>query len=131
LLRDRHESEDAAQQTFLSALRALRNGSEPREPEAWLGSIARNECLSRIRERMREPLPVLEHEVRDSGADVHRQAISNMNAVKLWQEIETLPEQQRDAFVLREFAGLSYGELAIALGLSEGAVESALFRARV
>jgi RNA polymerase sigma-70 factor, ECF subfamily len=131
LLRDRHESEDAAQQTFLSAFRALRNGAEPREAEAWLGSIARNECLGRIRDRMREPLPTLQDELEDSRADVHRQAISNMNTAHLWQEIQSLPDQQRDAIVLREFAGLSYDELAVALGVSDAAVESLLFRARV
>jgi RNA polymerase sigma-70 factor (ECF subfamily) len=130
LLRDRPESEDAAQQTFLSALRALGNGAEPREAEAWLGSIARNECLRRIRDRMREPLPTLEHELEDGRADIHRQAVSNLNAARLWQEIQALPDQQRDAIVLREFAGLSYDDLTVALGVSGGAVESLLFRAR-
>src|SRR6266446_6032988 len=130
LLRDRPESEDAAQQTFLSALRALGNGAEPREAEAWLGSIARNECLRRIRDRMREPLPTLEHELEDGRADIHRQAVSNLNAARLWQEIQALPDPQRDAIVLREFAGLSYDDLAVALGVSDAAVESLLFRAR-
>jgi RNA polymerase sigma-70 factor (ECF subfamily) len=130
LLRDRQESEDAAQQTFLSAFRALRNGAVPREAEAWLGSIARNECLGRIRERMREPLSTLMFEIEDGNADIHRQATSNMNAAQLWQEIQSLPDQQRDAIVLREFAGLSYDELAVALGVSDAAVESLLFRAR-
>jgi RNA polymerase sigma-70 factor (ECF subfamily) len=130
LLRDRHESEDAAQQTFLSAYRALLNGTEPRETEAWLGTIARNECLRRIRDRMREPLPVMEYDLEDNRADVPRQATSNMNAVTIWQEIQALPDQQRDAIVLREFAGLSYEELTVALGVSDAAVESLLFRAR-
>src|SRR5438105_15602825 len=57
LLRNRAEAEDAAQQTFLAAHRALLNGSRPREPAAWLATIARNECWTRIRARMREPLP--------------------------------------------------------------------------
>ena len=130
LLRDRQESEDAAQQTFLSAFRALRNGAVPRDTEAWLGSIARNECLGRIRGRMREPLSTLMFEIEDGNADVHRLATSNMNAAQLWQEIQSLPDQQRDAIVLREFAGLSYEELAVALAVSDAAVESLLFRAR-
>src|SRR5205807_4969560 len=58
LLRDRNEAEDAAQETFLSAQRALTNGSSPREPAAWLAASARNECLARMRDRMREPLPL-------------------------------------------------------------------------
>src|SRR5665213_1671886 len=56
LLRDRAEGEDAAQQVFLAVHRALLNGTSPREPAAWLATIARNECWARIRARMREPL---------------------------------------------------------------------------
>jgi DNA-directed RNA polymerase specialized sigma24 family protein len=55
LLRDRVEAEDAAQQTFLSAYRALLAGQEPRDPSAWLGTIARNECRARLRARRAEP----------------------------------------------------------------------------
>ena len=58
LLRNADEADDAAQQTFLSAHGAFLRGAEPRDPAAWLTTIARNECLGRIRERMRRPLPV-------------------------------------------------------------------------
>ena len=50
VLRHAAEAEDAAQQTFLSAHRALLGGAEPSEPAAWLATIARNECLARVRE---------------------------------------------------------------------------------
>ena len=56
LLRDRAEAEDASQQVFVSAHRALLSGAVPREPAAWLAAIARNECRARVRARMREPL---------------------------------------------------------------------------
>jgi DNA-directed RNA polymerase specialized sigma24 family protein len=42
LLRDRAEAEDATQQVFLAAHRALLNGSAPREPLAWLLAVARH-----------------------------------------------------------------------------------------
>ena len=51
ILRDPSEAEDAAQQTFLSAYRGLLAGQDPREPSAWLGTIARNECRARLRKR--------------------------------------------------------------------------------
>jgi RNA polymerase sigma factor (sigma-70 family) len=131
LLRDHAEAEDAAQQTFLSAHRAILNGSEPREPAAWLATIARNECWGRIRSRMREPLP---SEAVDSatapGGDPLDEAIRRADLAALWRAIESLPRQQRDALLLREFGGLSYGELAAALAVSAPAVESLLFRAR-
>ncbi|HVH52098.1 MAG TPA: sigma-70 family RNA polymerase sigma factor, partial [Gaiellaceae bacterium] len=129
LLRDHAEAEDATQQVFLSAHRALLNGSEPREPAAWLATIARNECWSRISARMREPLPT---NVETSSAlpDPLAEAIRRADLAALWRAIRELPSQQREALLLREFGGLSYDELALALSVSTPAVESLLFRAR-
>lgn len=130
LLRDRAEAEDAAQQTFLSAHRALLSGTTPREPAAWLAAIARNECWARIRTRMREPLATVELETVAAASDPLAEAIRRADLAALWHAIEELPRQQRDALLLREFGGLSYGELAAALAVSGAAVESLLFRAR-
>ena len=130
LLRDEFEAEDAAQQTFLSAYKALLGGVEPRDGEAWLATIARNECLQRIRTRMRRPLPVIENELEDFRPGVHQLALDRLNAARLWNEISRLPQQQRDAVILREVAGLSYEELGLLLGVTRPGVESLLFRAR-
>ncbi|HWX09121.1 MAG TPA: sigma-70 family RNA polymerase sigma factor, partial [Gaiellaceae bacterium] len=85
LLRDRAEAEDAAQQTFLAAHRALLNGSVPREPAAWLATIARNECWARIRARMREPLPTDELDAQSTGADPLTEAIRRADLAALWR----------------------------------------------
>ncbi len=130
LLRDRAEGEDAAQQVFLAAHRALLNGTSPREPAAWLATIARNECWARIRSRMREPLPTAEVDGATSLSDPLAEAIRNADLAAMWRAIADLPRQQRDALLLREFGGLSYEELAGALAVSGSAVESLLFRAR-
>jgi RNA polymerase sigma factor (sigma-70 family) len=130
LLRSRPEAEDATQQTFLSAHRALLNGSEPQEPAAWLATIARNACWSRIRMRMRQPLSGEPADAVSPEPDPLAEAIRRADLSALWQAIEALPRQQRDALLLREFGGLSYGELAAALSVSAPAVESLLFRAR-
>src|SRR5262249_56373937 len=58
MLRDPHEAEDAAQQTFLSAYTALLAGTVPRDPPAWLATIARNDCRTRLQQQQRRPLPV-------------------------------------------------------------------------
>ena len=129
LLRDRNEAEDAVQQTFLSAQRALANGSSPREPAAWLATIARNECLARVRERMREPLP-LDAEPTEVGADAHSAAVSRYEVATLREALADLPRAQREAILLRELRGLSYDEVARALSVTTGAVESLIFRAR-
>jgi RNA polymerase sigma factor (sigma-70 family) len=129
LLRDPTEAEDAAQQVFLSAHRSLLNGAEPREPAAWLATIARNECWARIRTRMREPLATDAADV-VGGVDPVYEAIRRADLAALWRAIRALPRPQRDALLLREFGGLRYDELAAALAVTEPAVESLLFRAR-
>jgi RNA polymerase sigma factor (sigma-70 family) len=130
LLRDRVEAEDAMQQTFLSAYRSILSGRTPREPAAWLATIARNESLSRIRGRMREPLADPDQALAGTAPDALATAIANADLRALAKGIKALPRRQREALLLREFSGLSYGELAAALGVSEPAVESLLFRAR-
>ena len=129
LLRDRVEAEDAVQQTFLSAQRALLNGSSPREPGAWLATIARHESLARVRGRMREPLP-MELEEHRAAPDAHAAAVERHDAGALRDALAELPVQQREAILLREVRGFSYQEVAASLSVTTSAVESLLFRAR-
>jgi RNA polymerase sigma-70 factor, ECF subfamily len=130
LLRDADEAEDAAQQVFLSAHRSMLGGTEPREPSAWLAAIARNECHARIRARMATPLTLVVDERDAVGADVEQVAGKHAELEALCAALAELPSQQRQAIVLREFYGLSYEEVRTALGVTGGAVESLLFRAR-
>ncbi len=130
LLRNAHEAEDAAQQTFLSVHGAFLRGTVPDDPTRWLTTIARNECLARIRERMRHPLPVEDADAAASLADPVTEAAQRADIRALWRAVDALAPQQREALLLREFGGLSYDELAMALGVSVPAVESLLFRAR-
>src|SRR5262249_25889155 len=102
----------------------------PRDGEAWLATIARHECLRRIRARMRGSLPVVDVELEDSRANVHELVLDRVAAARLWREIGRLPQQQREAVLLREVAGLSYEELGVLMGVTQSAVESLLFRAR-
>lgn len=102
----------------------------PEEPAAWLATIARNECWARIRAGMRRPLPTAEVEGERSPSDPLAEAIRRADLAAIWAALADLPQQQRDALLLREFGGLSYEELAVALAVSGPAVESLLFRAR-
>jgi RNA polymerase sigma factor (sigma-70 family) len=128
-LRSREEAEDAAQSTFLYALRALERGVEPQMEAPWLFSIARNVCLARHRSRgrraARETLqdPVV---LQDASAAPERAD----GLVGIEEALATLPENQRRAILLREWQGLTYREIAVDLGLSVAAVETLIFRAR-
>jgi RNA polymerase sigma-70 factor (ECF subfamily) len=131
LLRNAVDAEDAAQQTFLSAFGSLIDGTVPELPAPWLATIARRECWARTAQRRRQPLALDETNTPASAANNPLdQAIRNVDLAALWRAIDALPRQQRTAFLMREFAGLSYAEVAEALGASESAIESLLVRAR-
>jgi RNA polymerase sigma-70 factor (ECF subfamily) len=129
LLRDRGEAEDATQQVFLSAHRALLNGAVPREPLAWLLAVARNECYARFRGRSATPVPT--GEAPDGAtADASEHVLRAGELAGMWDEVGRMPAAQREAFLLREIRGLSYGQVADALSLSRPSVRSLLLRAR-
>ncbi|MFN8188669.1 MAG: sigma-70 family RNA polymerase sigma factor [Gaiellales bacterium] len=130
LLRDHHEAEDASQQTFVSAYRALLRGTEPREAGPWLAAIARNECRARLRKRVRAPIPLEDEFEIPDGADLADVADLRAEFDLLTDEIAKLPSRQREAIALRDFLGLSYEEVASTLSVSVPVVESLLFRAR-
>ena len=129
-LRNRDEAEDAAQTTFLYALRALRRGVVPSSEAAWLLKIARNVCLSRfdsVRRRgnlelIQDPSVLAETAAAPPGVD--------FDLMGLQAALEQLPQRQRQAILLREWQGLSYAEIGEELGLTVSAVETLLFRAR-
>src|SRR5262249_45220108 len=128
LLRDHAEAEDATQQVFLSAHRALLGGAAPREPLAWLLAVARNECYARFRRRTSVPVP--KGEVPTDPEDASAHVLRAGELATVWDEVGRMPPAQREAFLLREIRGLSYGQLADELSLSPPSVRSLLLRAR-
>jgi RNA polymerase sigma-70 factor (ECF subfamily) len=129
MLRDVHEAEDASQQAFLSAYRALLGGAHVRDSGAWLATIARNECRGRIAAGMRTPLPVAEEDLAGIAA-CGDETEQRLQAEALRAALGELPDRQRNAVVLRYLYGLRYSEVATALGISRPATEALLFRAR-
>jgi RNA polymerase sigma factor (sigma-70 family) len=129
-LGSREEAEDAVQTTFMNAFRGLARGIVPEAEQAWIFKIAHNVCLSRRRSswrrgRVEAPnnMEVLQEVVpaKDRGAD---------ELIRLQDVLETMPESQRRAILLREWQGLSYREIATELDLSQAAAETLIFRAR-
>ena len=128
MLLDRGEAEDAAQQVFLAAFRALANGTVPRNPAAWLATIARNEC--RARAQSSPPLATSEELVDSADTDPAVLLLRRAQVSAVWDAIGELPPTQREALLLREVRGLSYDELADDLQLTRPSIRSLLTRAR-
>ncbi|MFL5978639.1 MAG: RNA polymerase sigma factor [Gaiellaceae bacterium] len=128
-LSSREEAEDALQQTFLNAHRSLRSGTVPRAEAAWMYAIAANVCRERHRSAWRRSRVEV---VSDDGLVGERPAPehSHEDLAGVADALAELPENQRRAILMREWQGLSYREIAAELSLTEGAVETLLFRAR-
>ena len=130
LMRDRLDAEDATQQTFLAAHRYLLGGGTVEQPAAWLATIARNECRSRLSRRPPATVPLTESARAGSSSDPALAAERQEEIAALSSALAELPQTQREAVILREFYGLSYREVSAALGLTGPAVESVLFKSR-
>ncbi len=128
-LGSREEAEDAVQQTFLNAHRSLSGGTVPHAEAAWMFAIAANVCRERRRSAWRRSRVEV---VSDDGL-VGEQAAPEHSHDELAGVADALAEltpNQRRAILMREWQGLSYREIAGELALTEGAVETLLFRAR-
>jgi RNA polymerase sigma-70 factor (ECF subfamily) len=130
----RADAEDAAQDAFVRAYRALRGYSAERRRELqvrpWLATITINVCRSRARSASRRPG---EGDGRDvdavaGGRTPVESAEDSETARELAAALRRLPDPQRRAVVLHHAGGLTYGEVATALGRPEGTVKADVHR---
>lgn len=134
LVGDPDEAEDVVQEAFVRAYEHLGDYDPAHRFYTWIYRIARNRCLNVLRRRRvwglvtlsdpeRAPaLPAAERSDRHAEDDELARALAECRA--------TLPGDQREVFDLRHADGLSYREIAAAVGAPEGTVMSRLARAR-
>ena len=130
LLRSPEEAEDALQATYLNACRGLSQGVRPKAHSAWLLRITQNACYSRLRASGRRARFERAHDLTLIEETVPAPDRPRDELIGLTDALVSLPEQQRRAILLREWQGLSHREVAEALGLTQGAAEALIFRAR-
>ena len=126
----RQDAEDALQDVFLRAYSSLRVSDNPVSLRAWLYRVAHNRCI----DHLRKPIPPAIDLFETSRRPLHDPTIEaerREDLRRLIEDVRRLPEQQRSALLMREMDGLSYAELAEALGVSLQAVKSLLVRARI
>ena len=129
------QSEDLAQETFVTAWKQLAGLREPEKLRAWLCGIARNLINNSLRRQGREPSHRAEslEEIAESHSSEPlpaEQAISNEELAILWRSLERIPEIYREPLVLFYREHQSIETVAHSLELTEEAVKQRLSRGR-
>jgi len=130
-------AEELAQDVFLRVYRARASYEPSAKFTTWLYRIATNLALNHIRDgRMQKQTAAIDdpesdvgRELRAPEATVEEQLVAQSLGWEVRQAVLALPDKQRAAVLLHKYQDLDYRQIAAALGCSESAVKSLLFRA--
>lgn len=142
ILREDAEAEDAVQEAYIKAIRAINTFRSDAKLSTWLIRITVNEALAKLR-RSRRAAEVIPLAADLSAGDQHvyettesstptpeQEAIRTQSRKLVEARIDALPEAFRAVFVLRAVEELSVEETATVLGIPEPTVRTRFFRAR-
>jgi RNA polymerase sigma-70 factor, ECF subfamily len=135
-LHDRHEAEDAAQEAFARAWKALPNFAGERRFYPWLTVIAGNICTDILRRRSRStPTEDVELGARPpvgvaSAATADEMIIAAADGELAHMALDRLSVRHRHVLALREDSGWTYQQIADHEGVEIGTIETLLWRAR-
>jgi RNA polymerase sigma-70 factor (ECF subfamily) len=127
------DAHDLSQEAFIKAFRALKSFKIDCDFKVWFFQILRNTCISHLRSRSRRKTEVFDdaqHQVLDAAPNPEDETGSAEKKKALWKAINNLTPVRKEAFVLREFEGLSYNEIAKITGATIEQVKSRIHYAR-
>ena len=136
MLNNASEAEEAAQEAFIRAYTRLETYSPAHKFSTWMLSITSNYCIDIIRKRralllsIDEPLPPHPALMSDRESGPEAQSVTSEQQELVQQMLAILPEEYREAVVLRYWYDLSYEEIAEMMDTTISAIKSRLFRAR-
>jgi len=135
MTRDQNDALDLFQETWLRAYRAYPKLDSEQGLRPWLYRIATNLCRNRVRDNLRRARVISNGD--DPTNDGHRSASASAPArgdghegvLHLRRAIAGLPHKQREALVMRKFAGLEYEEIGAALECSAESARASVYQA--
>ncbi len=119
------------QEVFAAAFNAMLADDRPISVRPWLYRIARNRCLNHLRRQTAIGVDSMDIHFADHGTTTADRVHDRENFRELVADVQTLPETQRTALLLREIDALSYEQIANAMETTVPSVKSLLVRARV
>ena len=135
-LNDRHEAEDAAQEAFARAWKALPNFAGERRFYPWLTVIAGNICTDMLRRRSRstptDDLELSSHQQVGGGAieTSEELVVAAVDGELVNKALGRLSVRHRQVLAMREGSGWTYQQIADHEGVEIGTIETLLWRAR-
>lgn len=134
MLNDQMQADDTVQDVFIKLFENLDNIHNKQSIQYWLFRTARNEILGLFRNQANKKLYTNSVDIEDIqiGSDsALTEEIENKELSKLILiELNQMNTDFKEVFVLREYSGLSYKEIAVLLAIDEELVKSRLFKAR-
>lgn len=144
LTEDAEEARDLTQETFLRALKAVKNFRGDADLKTWLFRIAINESRNRFRwwKRRKSNLTIsldaqnpatetpLSEMIPSAEADPETLALQREREKALREALRELPENFREAVILRDIEGFAYEEIAAMLETNVGTIKSRIARGR-
>ena len=128
-----HDAEDLTTQTFLQAYRHFERAqreSDGRPLRPWLIRIAHNLAANYYRDRARRPVSTLEGvDIPDTSHETEKLVVGREEAVTVLEGVRSLPDDRREALIMRFALGMDNREISRALGRSEGATKVLIHRA--
>jgi len=130
LLISKESAEDATQEVFLK----LWNGNEKIKNyanlEAFAMTVTRNYCLDQLKSKQNSNLKMVHNNYESHERSIHDQLETTDELAQVAQIIESLPEQQKIIFQLRDIEQYEFEEIAEITRMNETAIRVALSRAR-
>jgi RNA polymerase sigma-70 factor (ECF subfamily) len=126
ICRNSDDAEDALQETFIAAYRALPRFDRRARVSTWLYRIATNKCYDILARRR----PTADAASLPEAPDPHDPYARSGQSALLTQALDALPDQFREAALLCDVCGLTPAEAGEVAGVPEGTMKSRSFRAR-
>lgn len=137
-LRTPEVAQDVVQEAFLRVVSNAQEFKHEARFTTWLYTITRNLCIDQIRKRALRKHPSLDEsrksdegdgpslgeQTADVKANVEREATATQLRARIAEAVETLPEDQREVFLMREVSNLPFKEIAEITGVPENTVKS-------
>ncbi|MCW2967462.1 MAG: sigma-70 family polymerase sigma factor [Solirubrobacteraceae bacterium] len=128
-----HDAEDLTEQTFLQAYRHFERAqreSEGRPLRPWLIRIAHNLAANHYRDRSRKPQSVLDETTPVAAMHTTEDVVEGRDELaRILAGVTQLPDERREALIMRFALGMDNREIARALGKTDGATKVLIHRA--